>query len=122
MAVETTGLDLSFEVAAADLSGNQYYAASVGASGVALAGANAQIDGVIQGQPGAGDPVKLVYTGVTKAHAGAAIAKGALVATDAAGKFVTAASTNNAVGRAIEAAGADGDIFTLLLKTYGEAP
>lgn len=57
--------------------------------------------------------------GKMKLEAGAAVTRGALVGSDAAGKAVAAGTTvnNYSLGVAMEAAGADGDIIQVLLHS-----
>ncbi|MEA4922161.1 MAG: capsid cement protein [Eubacteriaceae bacterium] len=56
------------------------------------------------------------------AKAGAAIAKGAAVATNADGKFVTAVATNFIVGFAMNAAEAANDVFMIQITKSGYKP
>lgn len=101
-----------------DLSALQFYAMDVNSSGNAVipTGAGARVIGVLQNKPNAaGLPAGIAIDGITKAVAGAAIAAGALVTVAADGRFVTAATTNFIVGRAMTAAGAANVIFELLL-------
>jgi len=64
----------------------------------------------------AGESVSVAYLGLTLAKASAAITKGALVQpTGTAGKIKAAVSTGYALGTAMEAAAADGDLITVAL-------
>jgi hypothetical protein len=65
----------------------------------------------------AGDLIPVDVIGVTDAVAGAAIVKDAPLMLDAAGKVVThdGAAGKHAVGRAMQAAAADGDVIEILL-------
>lgn len=67
----------------------------------------------------AGDRVEIAGTGtVIYLEAGAAIARGAQVEYDASeGKVITSAGTNPVVGRAFDAAAADGDLLRVKLET-----
>jgi hypothetical protein len=61
-----------------------------------------------------GDPTPVVVLGTAICQAGAAIAVGAALETNAAGKYITRTS-GTIVGRAITAAAADNDMFEALL-------
>lgn len=104
----------------------QYYAVvldtSTGFTGdVMLAGANAAIIGVAQDGPavGPGQMVRVRVRGVTKMIAGAAIAEGAQLATDASGRAVTApapaATDSPVIGVAETAATQIGDVVSVRL-------
>jgi hypothetical protein len=60
--------------------------------------------------------------GITKAQADAAITVNAEVSVSADGQFKTAVSGEVIVGVALEAAGAAGEIFALLLRNGGVKP
>lgn len=66
------------------------------------------VPAISNGQPGVGDGV---IKGRTRVTASAAIAAGDRIAPAAAGKVQTAASGDIVIGKALEAAGADGDII-----------
>ena len=119
MAYEIPGLDNGVTIAAADLSAAQFKCVVFSATGVAVAGAGVNADGILQGSPVAGDPANVMHQGTSKAVAGAAITAGAEVASDAAGKVVTAVSTDFILGKALEAAAADGEIITVLISKAG---
>ena len=76
-------------------------------------------DGVLQNKPTTAQAAEVCVLGLTKAKAGAAIAAGAQVMVDADGDFITRTATNYSVGVAVTAAGADGDIFSLLFLPIG---
>lgn len=120
MSYEIKGFCVGTETAAADLSSSQFLFANFSATGVAIAsGAGAPADGILQDSPGSGESASVMTDGVSKVIASAAILKGAEVATTAAGKAATAVSTNNILGTALEAAGADGDIIAVLISKQG---
>ena len=80
--------------------------------------------GVCQVEVSAGDAtngrfVDIRLMGVSVVEAGAAITKGAIVATDAAGKAKTGISTEIALGVALDDAGADTDLIAVLLVQAG---
>lgn len=108
--------DLSAEAA------GQYRAVKRTATGFVLCVAtDAAFLGVLQDDPAAGEPGTIKTRDVSKAAAGAAIAAGAAVTTDANGRFITAAATNVVVGRALEAAAAANDLFSLQIERAGVA-
>ena len=115
-------------VADADLSANQYRAvvptANNGGNGVALAGANVVILGILQDKPNAnGKACAVCVEGPTRAAAGAAFARGAELKTDATGRLIAAGAELpgvivNVVAIAFEAAAAAGDIKEVVLRHY----
>lgn len=121
MSFQQPGLMVGNQAASADLSAKQFYGVKFGASGIALCATAGEVcDGVLQDKPESGDVGNVMISGITKAVAGAAVTKGALVAVTAAGKFVTATATDYSVGRAMEAASADGDLIAVLLHSPGQ--
>lgn len=106
-----------------DLSAKQYHFGTIAADGqVDPTGAGLLADGVIYDNvAAAGRALALVIDGVAKVKAGAAITRGDLVAADSAGKAVTAAQTNQILGKALKAASGDGSIIPVLLKLSGQA-
>lgn len=110
-------VDFGQATAATDFTGDLYKGAVITGESVDLAStAGGRIDAVVHTDAPAGLAVRLVLKGITKASAGAAIAAGAEVAVDANAQFVTAAAgtPNDAVvGKAITAAGAANEIFTM---------
>lgn len=71
------------------------------------------------GQATVGGRIDVTHEGVQEAEAGAAVARGALLMSDASGRVITgtaAAGTNyGVIGRALAAAGAAGEIIPVLL-------
>lgn len=96
-------------VAAAELEGCR----AIGLDGNYVASA-AAMHGVSATNAYAGDELAVDVLGTTVAEAGAAIAAGALVQVGSDGKFITKAA-GKTVGRALEAATADGSVFEMLL-------
>lgn len=117
MAYEIPGFSWTLE-ASGDLSAEQFTAMVVDGNGqAAQAGAAVNIAGVLQNNPSAaGREAAIVSTGITKGVAGAAVAAGAYLMTDANGEFVTAVATNELAGIALQAAGAQGEIIPVLLR------
>jgi hypothetical protein len=104
-------------LAAADLSTHQYKFVKYTSTGWNVAGLGEMADGVLEDKPEAlGRVAQVALLGVVKVKAGAAVAKGALVMSDANGKAVTYVNDldNVCLGRAVEAAGADGDIIPVI--------
>ena len=133
MAVEIPGKVVGILVAAADLRTKQFYCVKVdSAAKIALCSAAGEsVFGVLQNDPNTGEAAAVMTTGVTKAVAGAALAAGAYVTTDANGKLkavvlgrtdtsdagaaADALLGSNVLGQLLEASTADGDIVTLSL-------
>ena len=114
MSFDNDGLNYTIE-ASADLSAEQFRAVVIAAGGAAVAGADVVIAGVLQNDPEAvGQAANIRSKGVSKGQAGAAVARGARLQTDANGDFITAAGSND-VGTALEAASGAGSIFAVLL-------
>ena len=100
----------------ADMTSKQYYIVKGSTTSVTLCTAGVQPLGVIQDTPAAsGRPGNIAIGGISKVVAGAAITAGAYVSSDSAGKAVTAASGDFALGIARTAATADGDVISVLL-------
>jgi hypothetical protein len=112
--------------AAVDLSaaGNQFKGLKLsGAGAVDISSvAGTAIIGVLQNKPLAGEAAEVMTAGITKAQADAAITVNAEVSVSADGQFKTAVSGEVIVGVALEAAGAAGEIFALLLRNGGVKP
>lgn len=108
-------------VADTDLSvTGQYRAVKRTATGIALCGAaDAGFLGILQDDPLAGESGTVKTRDVSKAVAGAAVAVGAFVTTDATGRLITAAVGNPRVGRALEAAAAASDLFPIEVGLSG---
>jgi hypothetical protein len=118
MATEQRSFNVGSIEAAADLSALQYRAVKMSSTGLTpCTVAGEKIAGVSQNKPITGQVVDLAVVGVTKFVAGAAVARGALVMTDTAGRVITSATAGSTIiGWALEAAGAAGDIITVLLN------
>ena len=118
MAFQTPGYKLPAHAAGADLRTHQFKAVIISTSTVnqvTLPAGGEKIAGVLQNKPNTNQAAEVVVDGVSKAIAGAAIAQGAEVEVDSAGKVITLAA-GVSVGIALIAASADGDIISVLLK------
>lgn len=131
------GTDITL-LAAADLSSSQYLAVVLGTSGITVASAaGADVIGILQNDPPDGQAATVRVAGITKWIAGGTIARGARVASDAAGKAKTAvAGTVNtsdagasgdplvgsfSIGKALEA-GVSGQVIAVLIDKAGLVP
>lgn len=109
-------------LASADLSASQFCFVVVNSSGqLALPAAGGDADGVLQDKPNAaGQAGEVAILGVSKVVVGTGgVTAGDLVATDNAGKAVTAATGNKILGRAM-ATGAAGSIVPVLIQQKGK--
>lgn len=90
-------------------------------NGVALCGAGVRADGVIYQKPRAtiGTAVGVIILGTAEVVAGAAVATGAMVTSDATGRAITAATGNAVNGTAMNAAAAAGDVIEVRLHSAG---
>jgi hypothetical protein len=118
---------LPAQYAGGDLSLAQHRFGKIGSTGVIRATtAGERVDGVIQNTPdAAGKAVQLAYLGITKTEAGAAIAKGALVMTNADGKAITAAAAPTAATKTCSAETYNlnpGDTIVVDVDNVGNAP
>lgn len=107
-------------VAAADLTGSQFFAVKqTSATEVNLAGAGEAIFGILMNDPNTGEAATCDTDGHSKAEAGAAVALGALVTPDANGRLITAIATDIVAGRATSVAAALGDVISIELLKGG---
>lgn len=108
-------------VASADLTGSQGLFAIVdGEKTVGLAGAGVAADGVIVNKPDSGQAVALAIPGDTaKVVAGALVAAGANVSSDAAGKGITSTSGDYILGKCLTASANADELITVQLSTPG---
>lgn len=114
MAYEIPGFSFSL-VAAADLSTHQYKFVNIDATGkAALGGAGTRTVGVLQNKPTSGQIGTVVVTGVSKVVAGAAVAAGDSVQSDATGRAITLAA-GIGEGVALQAASGAGVVIPVLL-------
>jgi hypothetical protein len=117
-------LSVGYIQAAADYSANQFYAVKMDSNGdFELCDTLGEfIDGIIAHPAGAGEALGVTIGGVEKGAAGAAVAAGDDLAIDATGRFITAASGHAIVGRAQSAAGAAGELISVLIGYKGLVP
>ena len=107
--------------AGSDLSAGQFHFVLLASDGqvdlVASAGGDA--DGVLYNDPAAaGRAATVAISGIVKVVAGAAVAVGDKVQSDASGRAITAASGDHVLGKAVSAAGAAGDVISVLLINH----
>lgn len=117
MATETPGFSFSLE-ASADLSAAQHHCVDVDSNGrvAVVTGSGDDVAAILQNDPDAlGVAAALMKTGISKVVAGAAIAAGVLVMSNASGRAITATSGQVVFGRTIDAVGADGEVVSVLL-------
>lgn len=71
--------------------------------------------GVLENKPEANQAATVTYTGQTRVRAGAAVTAGRTFTANASGRAVHPTSGQLVVGRAIEAAAADGDLISAII-------
>lgn len=124
MAFQIPGFSMSLP-ASADLSAFQHHFVEVDANGrlTVSNAAGESVFGVLQNDPAAIDQSGAVMlNGVSKVVAGAAVTVGALVQTNASGRAIAALSADFVVGRALEAAGGDGETIPVALGENQRLP
>ena len=124
MAFEIPGFAFSLE-ASADLSASQHHFVEVDSNGQVTISNSAgeSVAGVLQNDPELqGEAATIINSGISKVVAGAAVAAGALVQTNASGRAITAASADFVAGRALQAATADGEVISVLLGENQRLP
>jgi len=105
-------------LAAADLSGKQYHIVDQSAAkscNMASLATDNQVAGVLQNKPQSGEHATIADMGISKVVAGAAVTQGKHLTTNGSGRAITVTSGDMAIGRALEAAGADGDVISARL-------
>lgn len=110
--------DVTFE-AAANLATKQFHFVKLSAANT-VAACTATTDnpiGILQNKPSAaGRPAVVRIFGVSKVVASGAISAGALIATEDDAEAGTPATSDPVVGKALEAAGAQGDLIKVLIN------
>jgi hypothetical protein len=81
-----------------------------------------QVYGILQNDPGLNQASTVMLDGATKVRAGAAVAAGAKVMSDAAGRIITATTGGNIIGTCLLAAAAEGEIITIQMERLGLMP
>ena len=114
MASENLGKTISVD-AGADLSAKQFFLVQLDGT---LAG-NGDLGYVLQNKPASGEAATLALTGLTKVSAGASFSAGVALASDANGQIVTAVATDEVVGHAKTAAGAQNEIAEMIASQSG---
>lgn len=116
------GRRMSFSAKAnADLTGKQYHivrfagANLVDQASHAAAAFSVGAVGVLQNKPNSDEAAEVAYFGESKVTAGAAVTAGRMITTNSSGRAINASSGEIIVGRALDAAGADGEFFRALL-------
>ena len=114
------------EVAAGDLSADQYKFVTLGASGASLNTVNGgYVDGILQNDPAAaGRGATVAYDGVSKVVAGAAVLNGAKLMSDATGRAVTATTVASSASKTCAAENYRldaGDTIVLGVDAAGDA-
>ncbi len=117
MAFETPGFAFSRE-ASGDLSAAQHHCVNIDGNGqvAVVSGSGDDVAAILQNDPSAQvNEASLMKTGISKVVAGAAVVVGVLVMSNASGRAITATSGQVVFGRALEAAGGDGETIPVLL-------
>jgi hypothetical protein len=117
MAYEIPGFSFTLPSAADYRTGaGQFRFVNVNSSGKAVAaGAAGACIGVRQNKPNLNEAMTIVNSGIVFVEAGAAVANGALVTSDATGRAITAGVGNAINGEAMETASAAGVQIAVLL-------
>tara|TARA_Y100000310_G_scaffold171492_2_gene171688 strand:+ start:2745 stop:3134 length:390 start_codon:yes stop_codon:yes gene_type:complete len=72
--------------------------------------------GVLTNKPNSGQAATIAYAGETKVVAGGSVTVNVAVSTNSSGRATAAVSGDIIIGRALEAAGADGEVIRMLLQ------
>lgn len=118
MAFSDGDLDNFTAVAAQNLLAKQYHIVWFSAAQViqqASLGTNSALAGVIQSVTDSGQNGTVGYGGISKVVAGGSVTANVLITTNGSGRATAAASGDMAIGRALTAAGADGEVISALL-------
>lgn len=108
--------------AAADLSALQYHLVKLSAKdavNLAILAVDSALMGVLQNKPKSGEFATVAYGGISKVVAGAAITVNTPLTTSTSGRAITVTSLASGqemvFGRALTAAGADGDVIEAVI-------
>lgn len=117
---QKVGNDFSY-IAAADLSAKQFFFVKLDSAGkVALSGDGEAAIGTLQNKPESGQIALVQCYGQAKFVGSASLTIGAVIASDANGKGAAIAAGEYGVGTVAENPGADTQIGSVLLKSFGE--
>lgn len=117
MAYEIPGFSYTL-LAGANFTGSQFRFVDVNANSEAVAPtAEGRVVGVRNNRPNTGQATTVVASGISKVEAGAAIAAGANVTTDAEGRAITADVDALVHGVALESASAEKSVIAVFLKS-----
>lgn len=106
--------------ASGDLSASQYRFVVPTSGQAAIAGDGVAVAGVLQNDPpAAGAAARILALGISKVVAGGVVGAGVKVSSDATGRAVAASGTKFAVGYALEAAAAAGELIPVLVLPLG---
>ncbi len=122
MAVEQPIGKISLD-AAADFTGNQFYAVKIDASGdAALAGAGERAIGILQNTPGAaGRASEITTDGKSKAILGGSVTAGDALTSDANGKLVAGTTITENFAVAVQSGNLN-EIVTVVVEAAGNIP
>ncbi len=81
----------------------------------AVAATASAILGVMQNNPDVGEAMSIAYAGRSKVVAGGSLSVNAIITTNGSGRAAAVTSGDIAIGRILEAAGADGDVVSAVL-------
>jgi hypothetical protein len=119
VAYEVPGFKFT-RIAAADLSARQFRFVNIDNTGkAAMPAAGGRAIAVLQNKPGSGQACELMFSGISKVEAGAAVTAGDNVATDVQGRAVLSATGNTIIGIALESASGPGIVIPVLLYRVG---
>jgi hypothetical protein len=110
--------------AAADLTTKRYHCVrnaadrSCDVSTIAAGGFADGLIGILDNAPNTAEHATVVYGGISKAVAGGAVTQGVIVTTNSVGRVTAAVSGDLAVGQALTAASANGDVITVKVAVW----
>lgn len=114
------GNDISY-ISAADLTTKQYFIVKIDSAGkVALAGDGEAAIGTLQNKPNTGEEALVQIVGQALVVGSASLTVGAVIASDANGKAAAIGASEYGIGVVTEDPGADTQIGSVLLKSFGE--
>lgn len=104
-------------IAGADLSAKQYHFVKLSAANVVVqeTAAGTTCIGVLANNPTSGRAAAVTVFGQSKITATTGISAGGLISSNASGRATPAASGDYAMGRALEASAAEGDVITAMI-------